>query len=89
MSRCPKCLSYDYCYSPPGCGRPELTAVDVLCHTHTDRRWRDREGDVWRYSDVVGWCWSRFSETDGGALALDQPAVPLECDGPFVEVGDE
>jgi hypothetical protein len=58
---------------------------DDLTHLDVNSTWCDREGDTWRYVESVGWTWSR----DGGGLrdsVLDEPAVPLPCDGPFIEV---
>jgi hypothetical protein len=55
---------------------------EILGHLDVDRVWRDREGDLWRYVDAVGWCWSR----DG--VVIDEPCIPVYADGPFTAVED-
>lgn len=57
---------------------------DIIGHLDTAHDWRDREGDVWRYTDGVGWTWSRDRATE---QVLDEPGIPSYADGPFSEVG--
>lgn len=54
----------------------------ILGHLDTGKRWRDQEGDIWRYVDAVGWTWSRSRPDD---QVLDEPGIPTYADGPFTE----
>lgn len=51
--------------------------VDQLLPEHRDRVWRDREGDIWRYKEHVGWVWSR------DPTVHEEPELPSPADGPF------
>jgi hypothetical protein len=53
-----------------------------LGHLDVGKVWRDREGDIWRFKEWVGWVWSR----SGPDWVSDEPAIPLPIDGPFTEV---
>lgn len=56
---------------------------DILGHLDVTACWRDREGDIWRYKDSIGWTWSRNRPTE---QVLDEPGIPTYVDGPFTEV---
>ena len=59
--------------------------IEELLPEHRDKKWRDREGDIWRYSETVGWCYSRNRPND---QVLDEPGIPSHVNGPYSEFVD-